>query len=217
GGEAVRCDVSDPAQVEALAQIAEQKLGPIDLIVNNAGVAVSGAVGEVSLEDWRWIVGVNLWGVVHGCHAFLPRMKARGAGHVLNVASAAGLIYAPLMGPYNATKAAVVALSETLAAELDGSGVGVTVLCPTFFQTNITRNSRATAATQPFLADGEKLMAAAKPQADGVARFALDACEAGQLYALPHADGRWLWRLKRIIPERFPWLAAKAIQRRAKR
>src|SRR5438105_272418 len=92
GAQAVRCDVSDAAQVEALAQIAEQKLGPVDLVVNNAGVAVGGAVGEVSLEDWRWIVGVNFWGVVHGCHVFLPRMKARGVGHILNVASAAGLI-----------------------------------------------------------------------------------------------------------------------------
>jgi NAD(P)-dependent dehydrogenase (short-subunit alcohol dehydrogenase family) len=214
---AVRCDVSDPAQVEALAQIAEQKLGPIDLVINNAGVAVGGAVGEISLEDWRWIVGVNFWGVIHGCHAFLPRMKARGAGHVLNVASAAGLIYAPLLAPYNMTKAAVVALSETLAAELGGTGVGVTVLCPTFFQTNIAKSSRTTGSVTGMLAETEKMMRFNKIQADGVARFALDACEAGELHALPHADGRWLWRLKRAIPSKFPILAAKALKARAKK
>jgi NAD(P)-dependent dehydrogenase (short-subunit alcohol dehydrogenase family) len=216
GGEAVRCDVANADEVAALAAIAEKKLGGVDLLVNNAGVAVGGAVGEVSLEDWRWIVGVNFWGPIHGCHAFLPAMKARGAGHVLNVASAAGLISGPQLAPYNMTKSAVVALSETLAVELVGTGVGVTVLCPTFFKTNIAKSARSTPGLAPLMQDVHKMMEAGKLQADAVARFAIDACEAGRLYALPHADGRWLWRLKRMMPESFPSLAARAIQARLK-
>ena len=95
------------------------------------------------LDDWRWIMGVNLWGVIYGCHVFAPLFRAQGRGHILNVASAAGLLAPPGMAPYNVTKAAVVALSETLAGELKTSGVGVTVLCPTFFRTNIGKSARA--------------------------------------------------------------------------
>src|ERR1700744_2829900 len=126
GGEAVahRCDVSKPEEVEALAAAIEGAYGAADLIVNNAGVAVSGAVGDTPLADWQWIMGVNLWGVIYGCHTFLPRFKKRGSGHVINVASTAGLVASPDLGPYNVTKSAVVALSETLHAELKGTGVG---------------------------------------------------------------------------------------------
>src|SRR5678809_318336 len=89
-------------------------VGGVDLVINNAGVAVAGRMGEVSLDDWRWIFGINLWGVIHGCHVFVPRLRRQKSGHIINVASAAGLLSPPMMGPYNVTKAAVVALSETL-------------------------------------------------------------------------------------------------------
>ena len=193
-----RCDVAVAAEVEALAASADERMGGTDLVINNAGVAVGGLVGEVPLADWTWIMGVNLWGVVHGCHSFVPRMKRQKSGHVLNVASASGLIHAPGMGAYNVTKAGVVALSETLAAELHGTGVGVTVLCPTFFKTNIFASSRShgDAAKAPI----DRLMARARLQADGVARYAIDAVAEGCLHALPHQDGRWLWRAKRAAP-----------------
>jgi len=204
GGEAVtrRCDVSVAEEVEALAAAVDEAYGGADLVINNAGVGVGGPIGKVPLSDWRWILGVNLWGVVHGCHVFVPRFKERGSGHVLNVASAAGLLAAPDMGPYNVTKSGVVALSETLAAELDGTGVGVTVLCPTFFKTNIARSGR-THAERGSPDDLEKLMDRAKVQAPDVARFALESADAGRLYALPHGDGRWMWRMKRLMPETF--------------
>ncbi len=163
-GTAVRCDVARVDEVEALAAAAERALGGIDVVINNAGVAVAGNVGDIPLDDWHWIVGVNFWGVVHGCHVFAPRLRAQGRGHILNVASAAGLLCPPGMAPYNATKAAVVALSETLSAELKSTGVGVTVLCPTFFRTNIGKNARSTDPRQS--ADVEKLMARAKIQAE---------------------------------------------------
>ena len=147
---------------------------------------------------------------------FVPRLRKQGRGHVLNVASAAGLLAAPGMGPYNVTKSAVVALSETLYGELAGTGVGVSVLCPTFFQTNITKASRVTgAANQVELAN--TLMAGAKIQADGVARFAIDAVERGRLYVLPHPDGRWTWRIKRLAPRMFHTLTPKLLALRAGR
>jgi NAD(P)-dependent dehydrogenase (short-subunit alcohol dehydrogenase family) len=204
GGQALarRCDVAVAAEVEALAGAVEEAYGAADLVINNAGVAVAGPFGEVPIEDWQWIVGVNLFGVVHGCHVFVPRFKLRGGGHIINVASAAGLISAPLMAPYNATKAAVVALSETLAAELGGTGVSVTVLCPTFFQTNIMRAGR-THIDAGKLEDVERRMQQGSLQAPDVARFALAAADEGELYALPHQDGRWMWRLKRLVPAAF--------------
>jgi NAD(P)-dependent dehydrogenase (short-subunit alcohol dehydrogenase family) len=211
GGTAVRCDVSRVEEVEALAAAADRALGGVDLVINNAGVAVAGLVGDVALDDWRWIMGVNLWGVIYGCHVFAPRLRKQGRGHILNVASAAGLLAPPGMAPYNVTKAGVVALSETLGAELKGSGVGVTVLCPTFFRTNIGKSSRAADEKQRALV--EKLMSRSKIQADDVARLALDCAARNELYALPHADGRWMWRLKRWAPDSYAAVTAKVVSR----
>lgn len=202
-GHAVRCDVSKPEEVAALLPMADEKLGGVDLIVNNAGVAVSGPVGEIPLKDWEWIVNINLWGVIYGCHTFVPRFKAQRSGHVLNVASAAGLLSAPEMAPYNVTKAAVVALSETLAGELPQHGVGVTALCPTFFRTNIMVNSRSDTLTAGLDQVVEQRMTASRLQAEDVARIALAACDKNELYAVPMADGLWSWRLKRWMPESY--------------
>jgi NAD(P)-dependent dehydrogenase (short-subunit alcohol dehydrogenase family) len=207
----VRCDVSRAEDVGALVPLAEDLLGGVDLVVNNAGVAVGGPIGTVPLEDWRWIFGVNLWGVIHGCHAFVPVFKKQGSGHVLNVASAAGLLSAPEMGPYNVTKSGVVALSETLRAELRGTGVGVTVLCPTFFRTNIAESGRTHSTDARAKQKIEKLMDRASLDANGVARRALDGVAADELFVLPHGDGRWMWRMKRLAPERFQELVPKVL------
>ena len=204
GGEVITglCDVSKPEEVAALASEMDRAFGGTDLLINNAGVAVGGPVGTIPLADWQWILGVNLWGVIYGCHTFVPKFKTAGRGHIINVASAAGLLSAPEMAPYNVTKSGVVALSETLHAELAGTGVGVTVLCPTFFRTNIARDGRSTSdAATPD--DAHKLMDRASVQAPEVAKVALAAADTGTLYALPHADGRWMWRLKRLMPETF--------------
>lgn len=209
GGEAVaaRCDVRDYEQVEALARLAEETFGGVDVIVNNAGVAVGGDLGTISPIDWKWIVDINLLGVAHGIEVFLPRLRRNGRGHVINVASAAGLISSSGLGPYNATKAAVVALSETLAAELVGSGVTATVLCPTFFPTRIFANSRGPKDAK-ILAFGESLMKRSPYDARDIARIALDHAERGELFCVPMADGRLLWRLKRALPSAMPGLLA---------
>ena len=198
----VRCDVAVLGEVEALADEAERRLGGVDLLVNNAGVAVVGEIGEVPIADWRWIVDVNVWGVIHGCHVFVPRMRARRRGHVLNVASAAGLLSPPRMAPYNVSKAAVVALSETLHADLARHGVGVTVVCPTFFPTNLTRSPR-TSVDARLRKLATRLVDRGGWTADQVARAALAGVDAGALHVTPQPDGRWLWRLKRLAPRRF--------------
>ena len=201
-----RCDVTSADGVKALADLAQEKLGGTDLLINNAGIAVAGPIGEVSLEDWRLQLEVNLFGVIHGCHHFVPAMLARGTGHILNVASMAGIVYVPDMGPYNVTKAGVIALSETLRAEVAGRGVGVTCLCPSFFPTEIAKSSRGV-RDEGKLQVAEKLMKRSKWSADDIARIALDGVESGSFFVLPHADGRWAWRLKRASP----WLYAKLV------
>ena len=199
----VRCDVSRAEEIETLANGC---VGKIDLVINNAGVSSAGAIGELSLEDWRWTLGVDLWGVIHGCHVFVPRLKRQGHGHVLNVASAAGLISAPNMAAYNVAKAGVVALSETLRAELDGTGIGVTVACPTFFKTGIAEGGRF---VDPALRKTAVRLVAAGKTPEEVARATLAAVKRRELYALPMADGRWAWRMKRIAPDRFAKMMAK--------
>lgn len=207
-------DVADAAQVEALAAEADRRLGRIDLVVNNAGVAAAGGIGHASLDDWRWIVGINLFGVIHGCHVFAPRLVAQGGGAILNTASMAGIACAPMMGAYNVTKAGVIALSETLAAEVGDQGVRVTVLCPAFFKTNLLASARSSAPELMALARGA--FERATMSADDVAAAALRAVERGKLYCLPMREGRVIWRLKRLVPERFVKIVSKArVQRMA--
>jgi short-subunit dehydrogenase len=147
-------------------------------------------------------VSINLMGVVHGCHYFAPLMKKARSGHVINVASAAGLVAAPGMAPYNMTKFGVVGLSEALYGELRPHGVGVTVLCPTFFQTNILEAGRGSPDPRAKHV-AAKLMAASKLDASDVARAALGAADAGKLYSVPMGDGRMMWALKRLAPEQW--------------
>ncbi len=205
------CDVSKRSEIEALERFAREKLGGVDLLINNAGVAVSGDMGTVSGDDWDWIVGVNLMGVAHGCEVFVPGMRQQNSGHVINVASLAGIACAPSMAPYNATKAAVIAITETLVGELNNTGVGVTVLCPSFFPTNIAANARGTDPKMKGVVD--RLMAQSKWTADDVARMTLDSAAAGQVYVLPHVEGRLLWWVKRGAPQAFHQGAAKVMAR----
>ena len=146
GGEAVAvvCDVSSWPSVEALRDACTDAFGPADVLCNNAGVAATGTTAELSLKSWEWCLGVNLWGVIHGCRAFLGAMIERGSGHIVNTASVLGHLTSAGIGPYNVSKHGVVAFSETLHAEMlaEETGVGVTCLCPGLVSTNILDSER---------------------------------------------------------------------------
>lgn len=195
--KALACDVTRIGDVEALRDACD---GGADLVVNNAGVSTAGIIGELSLDDWRWTLDVDLLGVIHGCHVFVPMLKEQRRGHVLNIASAAAFISSPRMAAYNVAKAGVVSLSETLAGELVGTGVGVTVFCPTFVRTNIVSSGH-------FADDGTRKMAERLVSfgrgVEPIAKDAIDAAERGELYAVPMVEGRVLWRLKRLAPRTF--------------
>ncbi|AEF40863.1 SDR family NAD(P)-dependent oxidoreductase [Hoyosella subflava] len=198
------CDVSVRGDVENLAAHAETVFrGPATLVVNNAGVGIGGRpVGEIGFTDWEWALGINLWGVVYGCELFMPQLRRTQPAGIINVASAAGFAAAPLMAPYNVSKAAVVSLSETIAAELNGTGITVSVLCPTFVKTNVARDGRITA--QSFrLADFLMKWTGHSPAR--VARMTLDAHDKGRLYVLPQLDAHALWHLKRHLPRQYTW------------
>lgn len=194
----VRCDVSKIEDVEALATAAGS--APIDLVVNNAGISSGGLVGEIPLDAWRKTIDIDLWGVIYGCHVFVPILRKQGHGAILNVASAAGLLAAPRMAAYNVAKAGVVSLSETLAAELSRTNISVTVLCPTFVKTNIAADGLFADPRVKRMA--EKLVERGRP-VEEVVKKTLRAVESGTLYCIPMTDGIWLWRLKRALPSAF--------------
>ena len=197
---AVQCDVGLKEDVKALAEQAEQLLGhPVTLLINNAGVGLGGKFDEVSLEDWQWCMHVNLWGVIHGCHYFLPQFKQQGFGAIINVASAAGFTAAPEMTAYNVTKASVLALSETLSAELRSANIRVNVLCPTLVPTNIMKNGRLP-KSYSGLAD-QLLMNHAFIDSEQVAKKTLNQLDANKLYTIPQPDAKLFWWMKRISPQ----------------
>ncbi len=201
GGEAlaVACDVADVAQVQGLHDTAIDWLDRAPrLVVNNAGIGAGGkVVGETPLADWQRTLGVNLWGVINGCHVFVPTLRRSGTGGVINVASAAGFTAAPRMAAYNVSKAGVVSLSETLAAELAGTGIAVTVLCPTFVRTNIFDGELIDPGAAGM---ARRIARLAGFSADRVARTTLDAHDKGRLYVVPQLDAQLLWRTKRLLP-----------------
>ncbi|WP_173910098.1 SDR family NAD(P)-dependent oxidoreductase [Acinetobacter sp. Marseille-Q1618] len=196
---AVQCDVTDKAQVKSLSEQAEQLMGhAVTLVINNAGVGLGGKFDEVSLEDWQWCVNINLWGVIYGCHYFVPKFKQQGYGAIINVASAAGYTAAPEMTAYNVTKSSVLALSETLSAELRKDKISVNVLCPTLVPTNIMKNGRLP-KQYAGVAD-DLLMNHAFTTSEKVAIKTLDNLDAGKLYTIPQPDAKLFWLMKRASP-----------------
>jgi NAD(P)-dependent dehydrogenase (short-subunit alcohol dehydrogenase family) len=201
GGEALatRCDVAQLEDVIQLAKMSQDWLGgPPTVVVNNAGVGAGGtAIGETEIDDWNWVLGINLWGPIHGCHVFAPILREAGYGGIINVASAAAFAAAPGMAAYNVSKAGVLSLSETLSAELSGTGVNVTVLCPTFVKTNIVESGRITDKSTEL---GDRLMRWTGFSPERVARTCLDTLDRGGLYCMPQPDARIGWGIKRFTP-----------------
>ena len=192
------CDVRDNASVREWRDNILARWGSIDVVINNAGVATFGSIDACSLEDWNWIIDINLMGVVRGCKYFSEVFKHQSYGHIVNVASMAGLIHSPEMSSYNATKAAVVALSETLRGELKPYGIDVTVVCPGFFQTNLAESTRSPDSG----AKGRvaKMLTTSKISADDIADMIFLAIAEKKYLVLPHASYRRMWYLKRFLP-----------------
>ena len=193
-----RCDVRDYSQLTALAQACEERLGGIDVVINNAGVASGGFFNELSLEDWDWQIAINLMGVVKGCKAFLPLLQ-KSHGKIINIASMAALMQGPAMSNYNVAKAGVVALSESLLIELRDEQVGVHVVCPSFFQTNLLDSFRG--PTPAMKQQVGKLLESSPISAADIAEYVYAEVAKGSFMILPHEQGRMAWALKQKNPQ----------------
>ncbi|NPV59133.1 MAG: SDR family NAD(P)-dependent oxidoreductase [Actinobacteria bacterium] len=201
-------DVSHAGQVERWCDEVYRELGRVDVLHNNAGVGLAGRFEDLSMDDWRWIVGVNLWGVINGCHFFYPRMvKQGGGGHIVNTASGAGLAPLPLMTAYCCTKYAVVGFSETLRAEASQYGISVSVICPGIVDTPITRSAKLCSPTERSNTDELKeriarLYSRRGYTPDRVAQAVVKAVESnrGVVRVCPETYlGDWLHRASRRI------------------
>jgi NAD(P)-dependent dehydrogenase (short-subunit alcohol dehydrogenase family) len=195
---ALVCDVTRESDLQAAATWLSQSWGGVDVVVNNAGVAQVGGIAETSLDDWKWIIDINLLGVVRGCKAFTPLFRAQGGGHFVNVASMAGLVHPPLGGAYNATKAAVVALSETLAFELHDDGIAVSVVCPAFFRTRLAEHARAADGASALMV--RKLVGKARHGADEIAALVERGITRRDFHILTHREVKVAWLMKRFLP-----------------
>jgi NAD(P)-dependent dehydrogenase (short-subunit alcohol dehydrogenase family) len=217
-----RVDVSKVEEVEALAAATFERFGAPHLLFNNAGVGCGGLIWEGSLDDWNWVMGVNLWGVVHGVRAFVPAMIEAGRqdasyrGHVVNTASMAGLLNPPNMGVYNVSKEAVVSVSESLFHDLAlvGANVGASVLCPYFVPTRIMDAERNRPGPAPTLTrsqeigleTGRKAVSSGKVSAQDVARLTFEGIDEGRfyIYSHPHALGNLKARMSGMLDTGVP-------------
>ncbi|HXL14032.1 MAG TPA: SDR family NAD(P)-dependent oxidoreductase [Bradyrhizobium sp.] len=199
----VACDVADPISVERTAKASYQAFGNVHVVCNNAGVAAAGGIDNISLDNWRWVLDVNLMGVLHGIRTFLPHIRADGdGGHIVNTASMAGMNSGLGFSPYVASKFAVVGISEGLATQLKPFGIGVTVLCPSFVRTRIGESGRnrperygATQTPDPaspagllFAQLAERLQSGLDPS--DVAARVLAAIREDELYVFTHPEMR---------------------------
>lgn len=210
----VRTDVGNIDSVRALAKAATEAFGAVHILCNNAGVQVTAPTWQIPLDEWKWALDVNLWGVIHGVHVFVPLMMELGEPcHIVNTASMAGLISAPMMSCYSVTKHAVVTLSETLAMEMKqfGTQIGVSVLCPGFVQTALhesERNRPASTAPDPISPEMRdmlkqsvtSLVQGGKQPAE-IAEVVLAGIRAGRVHILSHPEmiGLFESRAQRII------------------
>ncbi len=208
---AIGLDVTDEDDWNAALEWVKEKWGGIDVVVNNAGVATGGRMELTSMEDWRWVIDINLLGVVQGCRTFIPLMKEQGSGHIVNTASLAALIAPPTMASYNVVKAGVVALSETLRFELAPYGISTTVVCPNFFKTNLTDRLRT--PDQNVVHAMNKLVENSTTTADVIAEQVVYAVDEGKFLVLTDRDGKIAWAVKRFLPPLYRSKAAQAGRR----
>ncbi|MDI6797778.1 MAG: SDR family oxidoreductase [Desulfatibacillaceae bacterium] len=198
-GIVILCDVTKIGDLEKAAQTIEKAWGGVDVVVNNAGVAGAGYIEKIPETQWDWILDLNLKSVIYGCRVFVPMLEKQGGGHIINMASSAGIASLPEMSCYNVTKAAVISLSETLRIELGPKNIGVTVVAPTFFKSNLMEKFQSPDERQKNMAN--TFFARSGVTAKDVAAHALKCMEKDRLYAICQIDGKFVWRMKRLFPE----------------
>jgi len=214
GGTAHVNDCSKVESVEALAEAVYAQHGRVDILHNNAGIGHGAPIEETTLEDWQRVIGVNLWGVIHGIHVFVPRLLAQGGeSHIVNTSSGLGLIAAPTMSPYCATKFAVVGISEALAAELHERGISVTAVCPGIINTDIVNKARMSDSFEDVRRTALDIYSKRGVAPEVVAKDVLAAVRAKRVIKTsPPSHVLPLWGLKRISQS-----AYQLVQRVAKR
>nr|MCW2728672.1 short-chain dehydrogenase [Aeromicrobium sp.] len=211
----VRLDVTQDVDWATAHDWVVEQWDGLDYLFNNAGVAAGGRIELTHLDQWQWIVDINLLGVVRGCRTFAPLLKAQGRGHIVNTASAAGLVHPPRMSEYNAVKAAVVALSETLLHELKPNGVKVSVVCPTFFKTNLTASLRG--KDEAAQRSAAKLIDGSAVTADDIAAEVIAGIEKGRHIILTDREGRIAYAAKRFARPLYYSMMKKASFQMAKK
>jgi len=204
-------DVTQDVDWSAARDWVVEEWDGIDVVFNNAGVAAGGRIELTEMDQWQWIVDINLLGVVRGCRTFTPLLKEQGSGALVNTSSAAGLVHPPRMSEYNAVKAGVVALSETLLHELKPFGVHVSVVCPTFFQTNLTASLRG--KDEAAQKSAAKLIDGSKRTADEIAAIVLTQVEKGTHIILTDREGKVAYAAKRWLrPVYYAQMAKAAVR-----
>ncbi len=190
----MRLDITSDDDWAAAVRHVEETWGGLDLLVNNAGVAGGGRLDVATLDEWRWLTEINLFGVVRGLQAFVPMLKRQRSGHVVNVASLAGLVHPAGMGSYNAVKAAVVALTETTGHELAPYGVRASVVCPSYFRTNLMSSLRGEDRAVAEVVTG--LVERSPLTADDIAAEVLAGIDRGDELIVPDEPARAAYTLK---------------------
>lgn len=213
GGQSlgITCDVTRPEDLERAAAAVKSAWGGVDVVINNAGVSAYGDMETIPVERWQWIININLMGVIYGCRAFIPVLAQQGRGHIINIASYLAFLSAPGSTCYNVTKAGILSLSETLRIELAGKHIGVSVVMPSFFKTNLM--------DQLYCNDSGKekmirtLFSRSSVPAAKIAGQIIRAMEKNRFYVLPQWDAQLLWRVKRWMPNLYLKLFAFAYRK----
>lgn len=214
-GLAFALDVTSETSFAAAVGKIQSGWGGLDALINNAGVATAGTVADSPLDQWQWVLNINLLGCVRGCRAFAPMFAAQQSGHIVNIASFAGIANPPAMASYNAAKAAVISLSETLRFEMAPHNVGVSVACPSFFKTNLLGTSKSTAGGVEGSSAPQMdkivnvLMERATVTSEDVAADIYSAVEGNRFLVITHPDAKQRYHLKRIAPEMYFKMARK--------
>jgi NADP-dependent 3-hydroxy acid dehydrogenase YdfG len=208
-----KVDVADREQMAAFAAAVHEKVPAVDVVVNNAGVSVGGSFLETSLDDWDWIIGINLKGVVHGCHFFAPNMALRKQGHIVNISSILGIYPAPSVTAYVATKFAVLGMSQSLRTELAPHNVGVTAICPGMINTQIVNDGRHNGIVQQRRDKVKATFAKRGASPELVASAILEAVRTNPAIRTVGRDAAVVHALTRVAPG-ITHLIASSLQRR---